>query len=1070
MLDRVLPLDVLGMIFVLAQWPSLARVSRAFYAASQSAGVRARYCLAEFGRGRVLDGALGLPARRPRMTRPDVVLLLLRLGADPRADDQWVLRHACDCAGPWTPIVRTVLHMRHQGPGRIPTDLDPVSGWRGIGNTDVTSPGPLLIDVHDGDDLALRIAAGRGHTAIVNILLDAGADAEALRGEPLALAAANAHADTVRALLGRGADAGAEHSRALRSAVLCGDANTDSVTALLDAGACVHAVDDSCLLAASYAGDGSALAPGSPPPDASRAALLAYATTNLPMHPPRPAPAAASFVRRYGRPTPRLPATHVRLVQLLIERGADPNACQGRPLAYACARGSVRTAAVLLAHNADPRARDDEPLRDAAERGHVDVMRLLLRAGARVHADNDTPLVNAARGGHIAAVHLLLAHGADASSPAGVRALCAAARGGWPALVLVLIAAGADSTNPEFIACAQRSRPVRAALQIMLSVEPIASIEAAVQPPAASDEHSWLPDFDSPGITIALPPLAYSGSQSLDDCLMHPSLAKPDAVGPADTVLRPHSLAENPVCNASPAVAVTALPTQSPAIDPLALSLDLPNILAGPKNSTDAAATTGTTLLDRLGLNFDFHTDPAIDAISDSPLYLSFASHELITGLRDDTPAVDEEPPALHLPSLPESPLGPASSASPLSLESESCSNKSSTRRTSIAGMLKKRLSKCSDANGDIASTTISPSPSTTDANDVVVVVVATDIQPTLEVQPFEPELSHNSDDATCDSQVSPSNEPVVEPPVVATVAFVADVANPEPTAHPESQRKGESVPVAAPPSNDAGEERNVITAPSVDTPTQAPSDVPPLPPLEADPVASAPAPETPTRQGDDAEVVDSQPPPPPRRPSIHRHLDRRSSRILEGLTRKVQHVRQTTSMVLRRSVGSHLSFRPATPPDVFQGSIVGLAGLRGCGVNDGELEQEHLPQSDGGLEKQAHPPPQYSASNAEPSNTNAENSCTSASSAGGEANPASAEDPSHANGHINELGDKLVDVSATRSTTALNATSDKFHASNHMDTFSRKLSSVRHGTNVAVRNSVTRVKNIFAAKRSVAA
>ncbi|KAJ2865785.1 hypothetical protein GGH94_001995 [Coemansia aciculifera] len=471
MLDRVLPLDVLGMIFVLAQWPSLARVSRAFYAASQSAGVRARYCLAEFGRGRVLDGALGLPARRPRMTRPDVVLLLLRLGADPRADDQWVLRHACDRAGPWTPIVRTVLHMRHQGlrhqgPNRMPIDLDPVSGWRGIGNTDVTSPGPLLIDVHDGDDLALRIAAGRGHTAIVNILLDAGADAEALRGEPLALAAANAHADTVRALLGRGADAGAEHSRALRSAVLCGDANTDSVTALLDAGACVHAVDDSCLLAASYAGDGSALAPGSPPPDASRAALLAYATTDLPMHLPRPVPAAASFMRRYGRPTPRLPATHVRLVRLLIERGADPNACQGRPLAYACARGSVRTAAVLLAYDADPRARDDEPLRDAAERGHVDVMRLLLRAGASVHADDDAPLVNAARGGHIAAVHLLLAHGADASSPAGVRALCAAARGGWPTLVLVLIAAGADSTNPEFIACAQRSRPVRAALQM----------------------------------------------------------------------------------------------------------------------------------------------------------------------------------------------------------------------------------------------------------------------------------------------------------------------------------------------------------------------------------------------------------------------------------------------------------------------------------------------------------------------------------------------------------------------------------------------------------------------------
>ncbi|KAJ2788803.1 hypothetical protein GGI18_002754 [Coemansia linderi] len=468
MLDRVLPLDVLGMIFILAQWPSLARVSRAFYAASQSAGVRARYCIAEFGRARVLDGALGLPARRPRMARPDVVLLLLRLGADPRADDQWVLRHACDRAGAWTPIVRTVVHMRHQGPRRRLVDLDPASGWRGVGGADAADPRPLLVDVHDGDDLALRIAAGRGHTAVVNILLDAGADAEALRGEPLALAAANAHADTLRALLARGADAGAEHSRALRSAVLCGDANAAAVAALLDAGAAVHAVDDSCLLAAAYAGDGSAPPPGAPPPDSSRAALLAYATADLPMPPPRPAP-AATFARRYARPAPRLPATHVRLVRLLIERGADPNACQGRPLAYACARGSVRTAAVLLAYGAAASARDSEPLRDAAERGHVDVMRLLLRAGADVHAAGDAPLVNAARGGHAAAVALLLASGADARGPAGVRALCAAARGGWPELVLALISAGADAAHPDFAACARRSRSVRAALLMRLS-------------------------------------------------------------------------------------------------------------------------------------------------------------------------------------------------------------------------------------------------------------------------------------------------------------------------------------------------------------------------------------------------------------------------------------------------------------------------------------------------------------------------------------------------------------------------------------------------------------------------
>ncbi|KAJ2401401.1 hypothetical protein GGI10_006050, partial [Coemansia sp. RSA 2530] len=408
---------------------------------------------------------------------------------------------------------------------------------------------------------------------------------------------------------------------------------------------------------------------------------------------------------------------------------------------------------------------------------------------------------------------------------------------------------------------------------------------------------------------------------------------------------------------------------------------------------------------------------------------------------------------------------------------SEASSNKSSTRRASIAGMLKKRLSKCSDANGDIAPTTISPSPSNAEANVVVLVAAVAaatdDIQPTQEVLPAEPELSHNSDDATCDIQTAPSPaEPVVEPPTAAPVAFVADVADvaiPEPAAHLDSQQKDEEPPAVAPPTGEAGEECDAQLDHSGDTQTQALSEAPPCP--VADPAASAPTPETPMQQGDDVDLADAQLPPPPRRPSIHHHLDRRSSRILEGLTRKVQHVRQTTSMVLRRSVASHLSFRPTTPPDVFQGSVVGLAGLRGCGLNDGELEQERVRQPGDGLEKQVIPPPQYSPSDGEPTGTRALSTGGGGGGGGGEeANLPANEEPSHENGHINEIGDKLVDIPATRSITGLNATSDKIHASNHMDTFSRKLSSVKHGTNVAVRNSVTRVKNIFAAKRSVAA
>ncbi|KAJ2004303.1 hypothetical protein H4R26_002582 [Coemansia thaxteri] len=479
-----LPFDVLCDIFVWAQRPSLARLSRAFHAASRSAGVRARYCLVEFGRSRVLDSALGLPARRPRMARPDVVLLLLAMRADPRADDQWVLRHACARAGPWTPIVRTVLRMRRR-PSPL-ADHGPDHGldcWRGGGSAaapaapaaadDGAAP---LVDVHDGDDLALRIAAGCGHTAVVHELLDAGADISVLLGEPLVLAAANAHSDTVRVLLARGADASADHARALRSAVLPGDANADAVCALLDAGADVRAVDDSCLLAACWSGDGAAPPPAAPPAAASRAALLTFAAAGLPTGTQLRAAAAATTAaatsalprhaapRRYARHAPRAPASHVGLVRLLLERGADANARHGCPLAYACARGSLRTSAVLLAFGADPRARGDEPLRAAAERGHAAILRLLVTAGADVTADAGAALFSAARGGHAAAVRELLALGASVRGAAGASALRAAARGCWVQIVLELLAAGADADDVEFRALAQRSRALRDAL------------------------------------------------------------------------------------------------------------------------------------------------------------------------------------------------------------------------------------------------------------------------------------------------------------------------------------------------------------------------------------------------------------------------------------------------------------------------------------------------------------------------------------------------------------------------------------------------------------------------------
>ncbi|KAJ2774991.1 hypothetical protein IWQ56_000332 [Coemansia nantahalensis] len=492
-LDRAVPFDVLCVVFVWAQWPSLAFVSRAFLEVSRSMAVRARYCLAEFGRRRVLDGGVGLAGRRPHMVSQGTVLMLLNLGADPRADDQWILRHAC--AEGWTPIVRKLLRMRRP-PSPQPLSAGgaaPLDGWRGSGsgngNGGSDGDGQLLIDVHDDDDVALRVAAGLGRTAVVRALVSAGANVEAANGEPLVLAAGNCHAAAVHELLAHGADARTDHSRALRAAVLTGDAALECVQILIGAGADPRAMNDSCLLAACYKGDGALPPParldvslGAPP---SRSQLVAHALAGLGeaalgtgaaetpcRHPLRRYRNAASSVNVDALAPPGArPVSHLGVTQLLLALGADACAQRGRPLVYAGSRGSERTAALLLAHGADVHAARDEPLREAAEHGHLGVVRLLLSAGADVSAEDQAPLQAAARGGHVHVVRELLAHGACVRSTCdgsgggggGVLALRAAARGGWVAVVHELAGAGADLADGEFRAAALRSRDMRAA-------------------------------------------------------------------------------------------------------------------------------------------------------------------------------------------------------------------------------------------------------------------------------------------------------------------------------------------------------------------------------------------------------------------------------------------------------------------------------------------------------------------------------------------------------------------------------------------------------------------------------
>ena len=286
----------------------------------------------------------------------------------------------------------------------------------------------------------LYVASLRGHTEIVKLLLNSGADvnaAEDHRGSALCAASNEGCTEIVKLLLNSGANVNVVHAQygtALCTASYAG--NTEIVKLLLNNGADVNAQDGfigNALRAASLRGHTEIV----------KLLLNSGADVNAADRYDRNALYAASD------------RGHTEIVRLLLNSGADVNAADSydRNALYAASdQGHTEIVRLLLNSGADVNAADSydrNALYAASDQGHTEIVRLLLNSGADVNAADRydmNALYAASDQGHTEIVRLLLNSGADVNAADSYdrNALCAASDQGHTEIVRLLLEYKAD--------------------------------------------------------------------------------------------------------------------------------------------------------------------------------------------------------------------------------------------------------------------------------------------------------------------------------------------------------------------------------------------------------------------------------------------------------------------------------------------------------------------------------------------------------------------------------------------------------------------------------------------------